>query len=180
MTDTRLIPWRRIAYWKCLACGECCRYFEVPLGTSEYARITRFYSLNIVRLDVGRAYLRKTVKGRCIFQRHLSGRWLCSLGGDKPLACKIWPFAALKNPRYGRDREALYDYYGDRYYVYVHPYCRGLLYGEPSSHIMDKVIPEVLELTMKPTTPQKYTTADLAGEAVETIHSILYKSPGKL
>lgn len=161
MTDTRLIPWRRIAYWECLACGECCRLFEVPLRTDEYAKITGLYGLNAVRLGVGRAYLKKTVKGRCVFQSYISGRWLCSLKDDKPLACKIWPFAALKDPRHGRDREALYDYYGDRYYIYVHPYCRGLIYGEPTSHLTDRVIPEVLRLSAKLTTRQKYTTASL-------------------
>jgi Fe-S-cluster containining protein len=180
MTDSRLIPWRRIAYWKCLACGECCRYFEVPLRTGEYARITRTYGLDTVRLGVGRAYLQKTFNGRCIFQRYIHGRWLCSLGDDKPLACKIWPFAALKDPRHGRDREALYEYYGDRYYVYVHPYCRGLIYGEPTSHIMERVIPEVLELTARPAARQRYTTADLAEEISGITPDLRSTSPMRL
>ncbi|MGC8850008.1 MAG: hypothetical protein ACP5QI_06000, partial [Candidatus Bathyarchaeia archaeon] len=67
------------------------------------------------------------------------------------------------------DREALYNYYGDRYYVYVHPYCRGLIYGEPTDHLIDKVIPEVLKLSARLTEQQKYTTASLTEPALGAI-----------
>lgn len=173
MIGSRLIPWRRIAYWECLACGECCKYFEIPLRAEEYAKITKRYGLNVITLGVGRAYLKKTLKGRCIFQKYISGRWLCSLKEDKPLVCKIWPFAALKDPKHGRNREALYNYYGDRYYIYVHPYCRGLIYGEPTSHLMDKVIPEVLRLSSGLIRTQEYTTAKLT-EPTLTVKNISF------
>jgi Fe-S-cluster containining protein len=162
MDVPKLIPWHRIADWECRTCGECCNHFEIPLRLNEYVKITRLYSLNSVRLDVGKAYLKKTHNGRCIFQISSSGRWLCGLQECKPLVCKLWPFAILKNPLYGENEKSAYQYYDNRYYVYVHPYCRGLIFGKPTCHFTSKVIPEAVKLSLHLKKTQHYTTADLS------------------
>ncbi len=161
MCPTRLIPWRRVAHWRCLACGECCRWFEIPLRADEYARIIRLYGLDIVRLGIGRSYLKKTIGSLCIFQRFSSGRWLCGLQRDKPLVCKLWPFSILRSPKHGRNEEASYHHNEDEYYVYVHPYCRGLIFGEPTDYLANKVIPEAVKISLHLERIQNYTTADL-------------------
>ncbi|MEM2934543.1 MAG: hypothetical protein QXL78_06415 [Methanocellales archaeon] len=47
-----MIPWREIASWSCLACGNCCtKGFTVYLNPYEYARILHFapYALEVSR-----------------------------------------------------------------------------------------------------------------------------------
>jgi Fe-S-cluster containining protein len=173
ITVPRLLPWRSVSDWRCLACGECCKDFEIPLRIDEYARITGIYGFDVVRLGLGRAYLKKTRDHRCAFQRFSLDRWLCGLLNDKPLVCKLWPFAILKNPKHGKDENAIYHYRGRKFYVYVHPSCRGLLLGNPLPHLKTKVIPEAIKLSCCLEETQKHTTANLVKAALTAAHPTL-------
>jgi Fe-S-cluster containining protein len=173
MTAPRFVPWRRVSDWRCLACGECCKHFEIPLRAEEYARIIGIYGLDVVRMSLGRAYLKKIRDSRCIFQSVSLDRWLCGLQKDKPLVCKLWPFAILENPKYGKNGESIYHYQEKKFYVYVHLYCRGLLLGKPLPHLRNKVIPEAVRLSLCLEESQKHTISNLVNPSFTAAHTTL-------
>lgn len=43
----RFISWKRVKSWKCIACGECCRYFNIHLRGIEYARLSKSYGSEV-------------------------------------------------------------------------------------------------------------------------------------
>ncbi|MBS7644317.1 MAG: YkgJ family cysteine cluster protein [Candidatus Bathyarchaeia archaeon] len=161
MSLLRLIPWRRVHDWLCLGCGECCKRFEIPLMGPEYARVLGRYGLTALKFELGRVCLNKRFDGRCVFQYRDGFRWLCGLQQEKPISCKLWPFAVFTKPRYGRSRDSAYRYLDVEYYLYVHPSCRGLTYGSPSVHLAEMVLPEVIEIWLGKRTSQSYTTCHL-------------------
>lgn len=161
MSLPRLIPWRRIHEWRCLGCGECCKRFDVPLMGAEYARILGKFGLAALKFKLGAVYLNKRLNGRCVFQYRQGSRWLCGLQEEKPLSCKLWPFAVFTTPRYGRSQDSAYRYLDFEYHLYVHPFCRGLTYGPPTIRLSEKVIPEVIELWLGKRIAQSYTTSPL-------------------
>ena len=79
----------------------------------------------------------------------------------KPVACKLWPFIPLTKPKYGRDQEAAFEHLGERFYVYVDPRCSGITLGRPSSHLVQRVLPELIELRLGIRTRQNFTTSHL-------------------
>lgn len=162
MAPRSLIPWTKVRSWLCLACGECCKKFRVPLRAKEYAEIVSKFGYGAVTLDVGRAYLRGDPStGRCVFQRKVGGRWVCGIQEMKPLACKLWPFAVLDKPRGGGGREALYPRLGRKFYVYVDARCPGVELGAPSERFVAKVLPEVVKLSQGAEISQLYSTSPI-------------------
>ncbi|MEM4297834.1 MAG: YkgJ family cysteine cluster protein [Nitrososphaerota archaeon] len=152
----RYIPWTRIKSWSCIACGACCKEFNVILTSYELAKLTRLYGYQIVYISShGNPCLRK-VKDRCIFYN----QWgLCSLQplGLKPTACKMWPFLIRKKPL--PDEPAPFVYNGEEYHVYVdtaYP-CPGIDAGKPEELYL--VITELIELTKGALKIQRYSTA---------------------
>ena len=153
------IPIGRIRSWTCLACGMCCRVFRVALTPYEYAKLSTIFGPWCVDVDeFGNPCLRK-VGGRCVFQTE---EGLCGLQplGLKPLACKVWPFRVLKRPKYGHPQEALFVYGGKRYYVYVNSMCSGVNRGDPRK--LPLVVSEVIRILKRPSTPQRYSTSNIA------------------
>jgi len=73
------LPWSRVESWSCKACGECCKWFSIPLTPHEYAKISQTCGHRAFALGLGKAYLRKRDDERCVFQFELYGRWLCGL-----------------------------------------------------------------------------------------------------
>jgi|Deesub1362A_J573_1020465.scaffolds.fasta_scaffold00005_63 hypothetical protein len=142
----KYIPWKRVRDWSCKACGACCKKFEVPLRAREFVDLTKLFGEGIVEIRLGKPYLKK-IRGICVFQQ---GR-LCTLHprGIKPRACKIYPFTV-------RDKgweSAKFTYRGGEYYVYVNPECRGVILGTPTKNLVERIIPEVIELSL---TLEKY------------------------
>ncbi|MFX0060486.1 MAG: YkgJ family cysteine cluster protein [Candidatus Heimdallarchaeota archaeon] len=43
----RFISWKKVKSLKCLTCGECCKYFDVPLKPKEYARIVKIFNSEV-------------------------------------------------------------------------------------------------------------------------------------
>ena len=128
------VPWRRIKYWKCDACGKCCSEYRIPLTFYEYLKLK---NTGFVEEKSGRFFIRK-INGKCPFQ---VGN-LCTLQGElKPLACKLFPFSIRKKGKI----EALYEYEGEEFYVYVDIGCKNVIFGKPSN-IMRMMIEEAIEV----------------------------------
>ncbi|MEM3366616.1 MAG: YkgJ family cysteine cluster protein [Candidatus Methanomethyliaceae archaeon] len=144
----RLIPWSKIKDWFCMACGECCKEFKVPLTTYETTLLSKIFGFSCMELGVGTTYLKRRSNGRCVFQVRGEAKMVCGIQLLKPLACKMWPFAVFETPRYECRNEASFDFKDEIFYVYINPYCRGLIYGPPSFRLVNSVIPEFIELRL--------------------------------
>ncbi len=66
----------------------------------------------------------------------------------KPEACKIWPFKVLAEPTYGEEKQAAFDYMGNRLFVYADTMCSGLRYGEPTWEFRYTNVKEFTELAL--------------------------------
>jgi len=104
------IPWRYLESWNCIACGTCCKGYQVVLGFNEWVNLIRTYGVGVTQPGVNKFYLGKKGDGTCIFLYKPFDTWLCGLQGMKPKACKLWPFKILSRPKFGRPNEAVYKY----------------------------------------------------------------------
>jgi Fe-S-cluster containining protein len=152
------IPWGIVKSWKCNACGECCKWFQIPVNTREYSRIGQAYGYHVFEPGLGVAYLRKQDKERCIFQVRNMNRWLCGLQAEKPHVCKMWPFTVSKTPLYGRKETALWQDQNKSLYLYIDPRCPNVILGKPTDHFIEKVIPEFVEIAFDRRKLQEHST----------------------
>lgn len=159
MGDKALIPWSEVSSWACNACGKCCVGYRVPLKADEYARIARVFGHRVVEFGLGKVYLKHGDGNRCIFQKPSMGRWICSLQGMKPLACKLFPFRVHSKPVYSRGDGSMYTYNGRTFHVYVDPDCEGLVPGKPSHRFQYQVLPEMIHIGMGMRFKQRFTTS---------------------
>jgi len=100
----------------------------------EMVQVYKRYGQSVLEFGLGKAYLRNRRDGRCVFQRPLMDRWICTLQGTKPTACRLFPFR-------------------------LDPECQGIQLGQPTPHFRDQVVPEVLRIGMGFPVKQKYTTS---------------------
>jgi Fe-S-cluster containining protein len=161
-----LVPWRKVGNWLCIACGDCCKEFRVPLRAYEAAKFANVFGYGCLELGLGEYRLRKRPDGRCVFQVYIRGRWICGVQSIKPLACKLWPFFISDRPRDSKD-EAEYEFKGYRFYVYVNSFCKGVLYGKPSNVFAKKVIPEIIELSLGLRKEQCLSTSPLVSSSLD-------------
>jgi len=161
-----LVPWRKVKDWLCVACGDCCREFRVPLRTYEAVRLANLFGYGSLELGLRGYRLRKRPDGRCVFQVYREGRWICGIQGLKPLACKLWPFFISEEPQDFKD-EAEYEFEGRRFYVYVNTSCRGVVYGKPSDFFAKKVIPEFIELSLGLRREQRLSTSPFVAPSAD-------------
>ncbi len=159
MAESGLIPWTSINNWACQACGNCCIGYRVPLKMDEFVRVTNTYGPDKVEYGLGKVYLRVGPNRRCIFQRPTMSRWICTLQGMKPLACRIFPFRLHKNPIYKRGDNSLISFNGEKYHLYLDPVCKGVIHGKPSERFVNMVIPEILKTGIGIAQKQKYSTS---------------------
>ena len=154
------ILWRYINSWNCIACGLCCKQYDVVLKYPEWLKIIQTYGIGVTRPGIHRFYLGKRANGSCIFLYKFFDRWLCALQHMKPRACKLWPFKIYSQPRYGRSNQASYEYMDREFFIYVDPRCLGLRFGRnPSNQLVSKIIPEVLEIALGLREKQFYSTS---------------------
>lgn len=163
MSHPRFIPWSKVELWSCKACGECCKWFSIPLTLHEYAKISQTYGHHAFALGLGKAYLRKRGDERCIFQFRLGGRWLCGIQADKPYVCRMWPFTVSRGPIYGRSQAARWDCPYGRIFIYVDPRCPMITFGKPSDHLLNNVLPEFVEMAFSKRTLQEHSTCTPLG-----------------
>lgn len=155
-------PWSHVSLWRCNGCGICCKEFEVVLTFNEWLNITKRYGVGVTKAGLNKFYMGKKPDGSCIFLYMApNGKWLCGLQETKPLACKLWPFKVLNKPKYGNPKEALFQYCGQNFYVYVDPFCPGIYWGQPTPELIYKVIPEFIEIALGIRQKQLYSTMQM-------------------
>ena len=154
------IPWSQVRFWRCTGCGICCMYYNVTLKFDEWLRIVQKFGIGVTEAGLNKLYLAKKADGSCIFLSKSNGVYYCMLQDMKPLACKLWPFKILSRPKYGRSREAEFNYNGRRFYVYVDPFCPEIRLGKPMPIMIGKVIPEFIEIALGIRKQQIYTTGN--------------------
>jgi Fe-S-cluster containining protein len=115
--------------------------------------------MNVVQPSVGQLCLGKKMDGTCVFLYQLSGRWRCGLQQTKPKACKMWPFKILGKPKYGNAREAAYHYRDSVFYVYIDPICIGTNWGTPSKELIQKTLPEFVDIGLGLKEKQYHSTS---------------------
>jgi Fe-S-cluster containining protein len=125
----------------------------------EIVNVTNSYGPGVLEYGLGKAYLRNQPDGRCIFQRPLMGRWICTLQGTKPTACRLFPFRIHNKPVYKRGDSAAVTHRGQTLFLYLDPECEGVVLGNPSPRFRELVVPEILELGAGLQVKQKYTTS---------------------
>ena len=142
-----MFPWRSVRFWNCTRCGECCS-LSVQLTMREWLTLTRAYGYSIAEQNIGGFFLRKTVDNNCPFLHGSTEGCVCKLQSTKPLACMIWPFRVLSEPRYGQADEAAFDYRNRRYYIYVSQFCPGIVWGPPTESLAKKILPEIIDIRL--------------------------------
>ena len=155
------VPWRYVESWNCLACGLCCKGFDVVLDFPEWINIVKAYGVDFTQPGISRFYLRRKIDGTCVFLYNNYGNWLCSLQHMKPMACKLWPFKISTKPKYGRPKQALYNLTNMKLYVYADPSCVGLRWGNPNPEFTNTILPEFVDLALGQRRKQFYSTARL-------------------
>lgn len=140
------IPWRYVESWNCIACGICCKGYQVVLGFNEWVNLVRTYGVGITRPSVNKFYLGKKSDGTCLFLYKFLDAWLCGLQDMKPKACKLWPFKILARPKFGRPNEAVYKYRDRNFFVYVDPSCIGIRWGKPTPEFTYRTLTELVEI----------------------------------
>ena len=161
------LPWRAIHDWICNNCGLCCM-FNVPLQTKEWIQITRQFGYNGIMMNPSnfQICLSKDKNKRCVFQMYYSGRWICGIQNNKPLACKTYPFQVLSKPEHGSGSEALLSFKGHDLYIYVDEHCLGLRFGKPSDNFIKTTLREFVEISLMMRGKQYYSTSQLIGNRI--------------
>jgi Fe-S-cluster containining protein len=159
MRGSALIPWKEVNSWSCVACGNCCVGYRIPLKIEEMVLINNRYGPQVMELGMGKAYLRNRPNGRCFFQRPLMSRWICTLQAKKPIACRLFPFRIQKEPIYKHADNAALNFKGNRFYLYLDPACEGINTGKPSDRFKHQVISEIIKIGMGIPVKQKFTTS---------------------
>jgi Fe-S-cluster containining protein len=154
-------PWSYIRSWRCTGCGICCVRYQVVLKFDEWLRIVQKFGVAVTGSGLNELYLGKKPDGSCIFLTRADGICFCGLQDMKPTACKLWPFKIMRRPKYGRSREAMFNYRGQRFYVYVDPSCPEIIWGRPTPLIIERVIPEFIEIALGTREKQVYSTGSL-------------------
>jgi Fe-S-cluster containining protein len=157
--EPRFVRWSQIQSWSCDACGECCRWFTVPISTYEYAKICQTRRFEAFEFREGKIWLKKRSDKRCIFTFPLRGQWLCGLQNEKPHVCRMWPFRVADRPLYGREDRARYEGSEWTGYVYVDPRAPRVIYGRPTPEFMRRVVEEFVQIATRRISHQNYSTA---------------------
>ena len=140
------VPWRCVESWRCVACGVCCKGYQVVLGFEEWVNLIRLYGVKVTQPGVSKFYLGKKGNGACLFLSRSFNTWLCGLQDMKPKACKLWPFKILLRPKFGRPNEAVYKIKNRNLFVYVDPACVGIRWGNPTQEFTYGTLTELVEI----------------------------------
>jgi Fe-S-cluster containining protein len=156
------VPWRYIADWKCIACGQCCKAYSVVLNFQEWLRIVKNYGVETTVSGLNKLFIKRKSDGSCVFLYNLSNTHLCGLQHMKPNACKLWPFKVLSSPKFGYANEAVYYHNQNTLYVYADSTCAGLRYGKPSVEFVNYTLKEFVEIACGLRSDQKRTTGKIS------------------
>jgi len=159
MGDKTLIPWREVANWGCRACGNCCIGYRVPLRMDEFVKVGNACGQGVFEYGMGKVYLRNGPDRRCVLQRPLMDRWICTVQGLKPTACRLFPFRIQNKPVYPRGDNSSYKLGDKTYYIYLDSACEGIILGQPTQRFATQVLPEILRNGLGNAQKQKYSTS---------------------
>jgi Fe-S-cluster containining protein len=123
--------------------------------------VVKTYGVSFTSPGINKFYLRHKSNGSCVFLYNYYGKGFCSLQHMKPQACKLWPFKVLSRPKYGRAKEAEYNYAGRQLFIYVDPSCTGLTWGNPTTNFMKTTLTEFIELALGMRKKQVYSTSQI-------------------
>ena len=155
------VPWRYVESWSCLACGGCCKGFDVALRFDEWVNVVRTYGAGLTEPRIDRLYLSKKADGTCVFLFSFHDRQLCGLQHMKPKACKLWPFKIYVKPRYCRPNEAVFTAWKKKFFIYVDSLCRGIRWGSPKKEFAQDTLPEFIEIGLGLREKQQYSTSNI-------------------
>lgn len=84
--------------FRCHACNRCCRDKTIQVNPYELARLSRGLGLPVAEVverytDAG-VHLRQREDGSCVFL----GTAGCSVHGDRPLVCRLYPLGRIVGP----------------------------------------------------------------------------------
>jgi len=157
--EPRSVPWSQVHSWTCNGCGECCKWFTIPISTYEYAKIGQVVGFRMFEFREGGVWLKKRPDSRCVFAFCRGNLWLCGLQNSKPYPCRMWPFKISNQPLYGRRDWARYEGSSWTGYVYVDSRCPGIVYGRPSLTYTTKVVEEFVHMAIGGRRHQYYSTS---------------------
>jgi Fe-S-cluster containining protein len=157
----QFIPWRYIADWRCIECGDCCKNYSVVITFHEWLGIVKNYGVENTVSGLDKLYIHRRNDGSCAFLGNFSNVCHCGLQHMKPRACQLWPFKILKEPKFGYPNEAVYPFGGNRLFVYADPMCNGLRLGTPTFDFAGSVLKEFVEIAAGLRNNQFKTTSNL-------------------
>lgn len=157
----QFVPWRHIAEWRCISCGECCRLYSVVINFHEWLRIVKNYGVEHTASGLNKLFIQRKSDGSCAFLGSASDVYMCQLQHMKPKACQLWPFKVLDKPAFGYPDDAAYFYGKNRLFVYADPMCNGIKYGSPTMGFSDLTLKEFVEIAMSLRSNQYKTTSNL-------------------
>jgi Fe-S-cluster containining protein len=155
------VPWRSVADWRCIACGDCCRLYSVVINFHEWLKIVKNYGIEHTVSGVGDLFIKRCGDGSCVFLNSSYGSCRCGLQHMKPKACQLWPFKVLSVPKYGNTGQAAYVFGEREVYVYVDSMCNGMKYGNPTWDFAGQTLREFVELAMGLRAVQLRTTGNM-------------------
>jgi len=157
----RFIPWRYVADWKCIGCGDCCRLYSVVINFHEWLRIVKNYGVENTGSDLGKLFIGRRSDGSCAFLNSFANVCQCGLQHMKPRACQLWPFKILREPKFGYPEEATYLFGDSKVFVYADPMCNGLRFGAPTLEFAGSVLKEFVEIAAGLRSNQFKTTSSI-------------------
>jgi len=140
------VPWRYVSDWKCIRCGNCCRFYSVVISFHEWLMIVKNFGINLTTSGLNKFYIRRRNDGSCSFLGNSSYTSACSLQRTKPRACQLWPFKVLMTPEYGFANEAEFPIGDGRVFVYADSMCNGLSFGSPTPEFATCTVKEFVEI----------------------------------
>lgn len=157
----QFIPWRHLADWRCIACGDCCKLYSVVINFHEWLRIVKSFGVEQTSSGLDKLLIKRRGDGSCAFLGNFSNTYSCGIQYMKPKACQIWPFKILAQPRFGCMNDAIYHYGKDSVFIYADSMCNGLRYGMPAWEFANHTLKEFVEIAMGLRNNQRKTTASV-------------------
>lgn len=155
----QFVPWRSIASWRCIACGDCCRLYSVVLNFHEWLKIVKTYGVEQTVPGLDKLFIKRKEDGSCSFLSNSWNKCACGIQYMKPKACQIWPFKISARPEYDYPNEAAFWHGGNCLFVYVDPMCNGIRYGSPTFEFANSTLKEFVEISLGLRINQQRTTA---------------------
>jgi Fe-S-cluster containining protein len=166
-----LVPWRRVADWRCISCGDCCRLYSVVINFHEWLKIVKNFGVETTATDLDKLFIKRNGDGSCAFLGRYSNVHLCGLQHMKPKACQLWPFKVLSEPKYGFANEAAYQVGSDSLFVYADSMCNGLRLGSPTPEFASITLREFVEIAIGLRESQFKTTSAIGPNQTRNPHS---------